>query len=64
MMGGYYDRIKEKLKIAKAFESSETDEESTVAILALRPKNKNKFKDFLDRESSQKKKKDERNTPY
>jgi hypothetical protein len=63
-MGGYYDRMKEKLKIVKAFESSETEEESTVAIKALRPKNKNKFKDLLERESSYKKKKHERNTPY
>jgi hypothetical protein len=31
--------MKEKLKVAKAFESSETDEESSVALKALRPKN-------------------------
>lgn len=64
MMGGYYEHIKEKLKIAKAFESSETEEESTVAIQALRPRNRNKFKDLLERESSAKKRKVDKDTPY
>lgn len=38
-MGKYYDNIKDKLYVAKAFESSETDEESSLAIKALWPNN-------------------------
>jgi hypothetical protein len=47
LMGKYYDGIKDQLQIQKAFESSETEEESSVAIKALRPENATKFKEFL-----------------
>ena len=38
-MGKYYSGIKDQLRISQAFESSGTDEESTVAMKALRPMN-------------------------
>ena len=47
-MGRYYHGMKDTLKIQKAFESSDTEEESSMAMKALRPKaNKSKFKDLV-----------------
>lgn len=52
VMTKYYDNIKDKLEVAKAFESSETDEESRSAVKMLRPKNILKVKEMLSVEHS------------
>lgn len=49
-MSNYYTTIKDKLDLAKAFESSSTDEESSSAIKKLRPQNILKFKELLNRD--------------
>jgi hypothetical protein len=46
-MGKYYEGIKDQLKIMKAFESSETEEESSNAVKTLRPQNQAKFKELV-----------------
>lgn len=60
-MGKYFENIKDNLKIMQEFESSETEEESSSAMKALRPnlivsKVSHKFKDVLAQESARRKK--------
>lgn len=55
-MGKYYSQIKDNIKLMKEFESSGTDEESTQAMKALRPKTSFKFKEYLAKESERRKK--------
>ena len=51
-IGKYYSTVKDNLKIMQEFESSETDEESSYAMKALRPQlglknGSQKFKDIV-----------------
>ena len=61
-MSQYFDNMKDNLRIMQEFESSGTDEESSLAMKALRPNMDNfensnqKFKDIVAKESARRKK--------
>ena len=48
VMEKYYGDMKGKYEIEKAFESSETDEETSEAIKELRPRNSLRVRKFMD----------------